>query len=270
MAALEQRRDDQGSAAAADWRQRAIILYDPAPFTRRLILDVLRNAGGVAVRGSSDPDSAARMCLYARNPILLAGWSLEEEGALRFLRAVRRHHTSRREAPAVLLSSRASHADVEAARDAGADTVLLRPVSPKALIERLDHAARVDRPFIDTPGYVGPDRRRSREPDPHFTVVFKRDQDVEAGHVAPFRALLNQADQIAVDMMRSGDSVGARVGRSLRRYLEIHGPRGGREPEIIQLHRSAVSRLKELRAAPAPTRVEIVTGLERIVASRAA
>jgi len=251
-----------------DWRHRVIVLYDPTPFTRRLISDVIRNAGAQTVRASGDREVAARMCVNARQPILLAGWAPTNEGALKLVRTVRRHHTAKRTAPAVVLSSRANQLDVEAARDAGADSFLLRPVSPTAIIQRLAHAARADRGFIETPSYCGPDRRRQLGLDPDFTPVLKRQADVDEGQVKAFRALLNQADQIAIDMMRSNDPIGARVGRSLRRYLEIHGERGAREPEIVDLHRSAVARLKELRVAKPSVRMGIVSGLERIVAAR--
>lgn len=256
------------NADKLDWRKRAVILYDPTPFTRRLLSDVLRHAGGELVRASGDADVAVRMCLNARDPILIAGWAPDNEGALSLVRSMRRHHTVRRKSPAVILSTRANQLDVEAARDAGADSFLLRPVSPAAIVERLDHAARTWRDFIEAPGYTGPDRRRQLTLDPDFTPVLKRQADIDAGQVEPFRALLNQADQIAIDMMRSNDPIGARVGRSLRRYLEQEGERGARESEIVDLHRSAVSRLKELRAARPSVRMEIVTGLERIVRAR--
>jgi len=35
------------NADKLDWRKRAVILYDPTPFTRRLLSDVLRHAGGM-------------------------------------------------------------------------------------------------------------------------------------------------------------------------------------------------------------------------------
>lgn len=49
--------------------------------------------------------------------------------------------------------------NVTAARDAGANFVVAKPLSPQMLLQRIDWIARENRQFIVAPGYVGPDRR---------------------------------------------------------------------------------------------------------------
>jgi hypothetical protein len=51
------------------------------------------------------------------------------------------------------------------ARDAGANLVIGKPVSPRALFDRIAWVAKAPRPFIETANYAGPDRRfRDVEP----------------------------------------------------------------------------------------------------------
>lgn len=61
--------------------------------------------------------------------------------------------------PVVMLSSYTAASNVFIARDAGANTVVRKPVSPKILLDHVMWAASRERAFIETDNYVGPDRR---------------------------------------------------------------------------------------------------------------
>ncbi len=61
--------------------------------------------------------------------------------------------------PVVMLTSYTHMANVVGARDAGANTVVRKPVSPKVLLNHIMWAAAQERPFIETDVFVGPDRR---------------------------------------------------------------------------------------------------------------
>ncbi len=45
------------------------------------------------------------------------------------------------------------------ARDAGANVVVAKPLSPEILLQRIHWVARESRSFIVAPNYAGPDRR---------------------------------------------------------------------------------------------------------------
>ena len=81
--------------------------------------------------------------------------------------------------PVIVLSGYTQHRIVAAARDAGANTVLKKPVSPQALFDRIMWVARVPRPFIDAGCYVGPDRRFKAEDPPDRN--YKRADDGTPG-----------------------------------------------------------------------------------------
>ena len=48
---------------------------------------------------------------------------------------------------------------IETARDCGASFVLIKPISARVLLDRIVWIGRAGRLFVETEGYVGPDRR---------------------------------------------------------------------------------------------------------------
>lgn len=61
------------------------------------------------------------------------------------------------------------------ARDSGIDEYLAKPFSARALAERIDAVVNNRRPFVKSPGYAGPDRRR--KVDPRFMGPWRRAGD---------------------------------------------------------------------------------------------
>lgn len=62
--------------------------------------------------------------------------------------------------PIIVVTGHTNTWHVQAARDAGADEVLSKPLTAAGLVSRLDAVMRFRRPFIAAPEFVGPDRRR--------------------------------------------------------------------------------------------------------------
>lgn len=267
-----------------EWRRRPIILFDRTSFTRRLTADLLRHAGASLVRPCRNPGDALRALASAHRPIFIADWRAEAlipdmpaaeaepgEDALSLARRLRRSSSTARRAPLLILSARRRESDVVAARDAGADGFLARPLSPRDLVMRLE-AINAPRPFVETRTYAGPDRRKPR-PETGL-LAYKRGEDVELGRISPLEAAYNQADQIAEDLMRAGDPLGERVARSLRRALDRDAGVGfSLEPRtraVIQLHREAAAELRALRGQRSAARIAVVDGLERLTETRLA
>lgn len=250
------------------WQDRPVLIVDSSAFMRRLIADVLRHAGADNVytfATGAEGLEAART--YAR-PVIIADWSKKESAGPELVRKLRRETLPVHKVPVIALGDSGLVGSVERARDAGVNSYILRPVSPALLFGRLEDATQRPRPFIKMPGFAGPDRRTPRVN--RDKIAWKRGADVESALATPLEAALNQADAMAAAMMRQGDMIAARVGRSLRLYLERVREIGPRETEIIDLHRSALRRLVEAERAPASHRNEIVNGLETITARRLA
>jgi CheY-like chemotaxis protein len=67
--------------------------------------------------------------------------------------------------PVIMISAHSERSQVAAARDAGADEFLTKPVTAAALLKRLAAVVERRRPFIMSRVYTGPDRRRRADAD---------------------------------------------------------------------------------------------------------
>src|SRR6185436_10216878 len=92
------------------------------------------------------------------DPLLGAG-----EDGFSLIAWMRREEASpNRCAPIIAVLGHNTMANVTAARDAGANFVVAKPMSPETLLQRIVWVAREQRQFIVAPNYVGPDRRFKR------------------------------------------------------------------------------------------------------------
>jgi DNA-binding response OmpR family regulator len=64
-----------------------------------------------------------------------------------------------------MLTGHSEKKRVVSARDAGVTEFLTKPISAKALYERILNVVAKPRPFIKTKTYFGPDRRRNVNPN---------------------------------------------------------------------------------------------------------
>ena len=257
--------DETPAGDSLDWRERAVIVCDPTPFSRRLTVDILRYAGAERIQTCSTPESAIWFAENADQSVMVVDWRDDRLDAAQTVRKLRRAKAEVNRTPTLILSTKNTLLDIEAARDAGADTLALRPVSPRGVTERLTEITQRPRSFIKTANYSGPDRRvRSAD----GTGAYKRDRDVAEGKTTPLQAARAQAQSIIFSMLRRGDELSARIGRSLERFLGSVETLGDREREIIQLHRASLGRLADLQGESREERMEVVTGLETLVRRR--
>jgi len=80
---------------------------------------------------------------------------------VRLCEAIRGDVTSpNRFVPIIMMTSHSVKHVVERARDAGVTEVLAKPISATTLLDRIVYVIDHPRPFVQAPGYFGPDRRR--------------------------------------------------------------------------------------------------------------
>lgn len=253
--------------AASGWRNRPLIVLDAVRFTRNLTRDMLRHAGALRVKATASPKAAAWLASETTDPILLANWRGDFEDGPGLVRRLRRGDDRSAQTPAILLSDQRTMTDIEDARDAGVNSIALRPHSTQTFIDRIDDVASRPRRFIRTSRFSGPDRRAPRpcadRPD------YKRSADVEDGVTTDLEAARAQAWAIIFEKLRRNDPLAARIGRSLERYLARVSRIDARSTEIIELHRAALGKLEDHRGADVTLRMDIVAGLERVVELRA-
>lgn len=255
-------------SAHADWRTRPIVLCEPSGFLRKLTGDVLRHAGAVRITAVDEAEGALWFMRQTRRAILVAGWQENPEAgdAADLVRRLRQDASPAGLAPSLIVSSRRDMTDMERARDAGVDALVLRPVAPNDIIIRLDQLVRRRRPFVRSEHFSGPDRRLR----PAGEAAYKRGADIAAGLTTPIEAARAQAFAMITRMRRRRDPLAERVGRSLARCLESAQTLGPKEAEITALHRATLAKLEALHGAPGEVRAEIVDSLERLTARRRA
>ncbi len=67
--------------------------------------------------------------------------------------------------PIIMVTGFADRTRVEEARDAGITEFIVKPVTARAVLDRLNNVINKPRPFVKTSDYFGPDRRRRQDPD---------------------------------------------------------------------------------------------------------
>jgi two-component system, chemotaxis family, chemotaxis protein CheY len=128
-----------------DAGMRGLVLEDNA-YMRRLLTEVLREMG---VRD---------VAIVATVPEALKAMDAD---MLDFIRDIRLDRSNpQRRLPMIVVSGQSQKVVIEAARDAGANDFLIKPVSVKGLQARLSRAIEAPPVFIETKDYYGPDRRR--------------------------------------------------------------------------------------------------------------
>jgi DNA-binding response OmpR family regulator len=90
-----------------------------------------------------------------------------DDSGFDFIRWARRDESSSNRCIAIIAAlGHQTLGNVRAARDAGANMVVAKPLSPEIILKRISWIARENRPFIVSPGYAGPDRRFKNEGPP--------------------------------------------------------------------------------------------------------
>lgn len=111
--------------------------------------------------------------------LVICDWNMAPMDGLTFCKELRRSKNSPNPyVPIIMLTGHTETERVLQARDAGINLFLAKPVSVKALSERIVSLIDHPRPFIRTQHFFGPDRRRKNLGAP-YGVDDRRKQDSE-------------------------------------------------------------------------------------------
>ncbi len=137
-----------------------VLLLDDNRQMRVLLRSMLRAAGIGQVSEAADAVQAFKLMAQARLDLLLVDWKMQPMDGLAFTRMVRRAPNSPDPCATILMLT--AHTEIHrvaAARDAGVNGFLRKPVSADLLFERMTSALTDSRQFVDTGDFFGPDRR---------------------------------------------------------------------------------------------------------------
>ena len=137
-----------------------ILIADSSSYVRMISHSMLRGFGANKVLEVGQTTGAAADAVAQKIDILLCDARLPPHGGLVLTRTIRRNADNvNRTMPILLMSSDTRETTIKSARDAGANMVIAKPMSPKNLYDRLAWIAFSSRNFVDTETYFGPDRR---------------------------------------------------------------------------------------------------------------
>ena len=166
----DKKKDSKKEGDFSDFR---VLIADDFQFMTELMSGVLREIGirDVLVCENSD-DAKRRISHAAIHPsasshidLALVDWLMPGMNGVRLTRWIRGNKADHiRFMPIILVSAYTNRKLVEAARDSGATEALVKPIAAETLISRLVYIINNPRPFVKSPSFFGPDRRRKTHP----------------------------------------------------------------------------------------------------------
>ena len=154
----------------------SILIVDDSAAMRAIITTLLRSVGARSLQECANGKDA--LAALSANPfhLMIVDYAMPLVDGVTFVRSVRRlqpHEISM--IPIIMITAHGDMERIAAARDAGVNEFLVKPVSSRALLDRVDAVLERPRLFLRTPDYVGPDRRR--RDDPRYRGPKRRRED---------------------------------------------------------------------------------------------
>jgi CheY-like chemotaxis protein len=161
------------------------LIADANPFFASICQNILRGFGATSVIDVRTAVEAIKALELQKVAVLLCDANLPPENGFKLTATIRRAADSLyRTLPILITSNDTRTTIVQGARDAGANMVVAKPMSPASLYDRLAWVAFTPRQFVDAPSYFGPDRRFKIEGFPNGVGRRAGDVATEVGQDA--------------------------------------------------------------------------------------
>ncbi len=142
-----------------------VLLVDDNQHMRAIVSAVLAGVGVTNVRECWDGAEALVALRKWPADVAIVDFQMSPVDGVEFTRLVRNAADSPNPfLPVIMLTGYAERAKVEEARDAGVTEFIVKPVTARAVLDRLNNVINRPRPFVRTEEYFGPDRRRKQDP----------------------------------------------------------------------------------------------------------
>ena len=138
----------------------SVLLADRNAYNRALISQSLRGFGIKHILACDSGAAAQEILAQSAVDLCLIEAELPDMSGPDLIRAIRRlPKEPLRFVPIIVLSGYTQFRTLSISRDAGANLVVKKPVSPQALFDRIGWLGRTKRAYIEADNYIGPDRR---------------------------------------------------------------------------------------------------------------
>ena len=153
---------------------RSAIVADDSRTAREIVVMALGSAQVNDVRQAADGGIALRMISERCPDFVILDIEMPHDG-ISTLGKIRAMPHPERATPVLIMTAHASLQHIATARDAGANGIITKPLSVDKILSRVVALLVQPRPFIEAPGYMGPDRRQRS--DPGYSGPFRRAVD---------------------------------------------------------------------------------------------
>jgi two-component system, chemotaxis family, chemotaxis protein CheY len=163
-----------------NFRDLVMLIADSSSYMSMLIQGMLRGFGANKVLDMRTSSAVLQALGTNKFDILICDARLPPHGGLKLTREIRGSvDNENRTIPILMMMSDSRETTIKQVRDAGANMVIAKPLSPVSLYDRLAWIAFQPRHFVDAPTYFGPDRRFKIEGYPNGVGRRKGDKAVE-------------------------------------------------------------------------------------------
>ena len=164
----------------------SVLLVDRNHYSRALISQALRGFGVKYITPCESAAAAQEYLTQSGADLCLIDAELPDMSGADLVRAIRRLPTAPlRFVPILMVSGYTQFRTLNASRDAGANLILQKPISPQALFDRILWLSRTRRAYIETTDYIGPDRRFRDIAPPDNAHKRATDKTEDAGKQEP-------------------------------------------------------------------------------------
>jgi len=171
--------------ASINIRGLTFLIADENAYFASICNSILRSFGATKVLEARDAGEALKTLTQHKVDLLLCDSKLPPEGGLKFTHSVRWDKESEfRTIPILIMTNDTRSNAISQARDSGANMLVVKPMSPTSLYDRLLWVAFNPRKFVDSPNYFGPDRRFKIEGFPNGVGRRKGDMAADIGEAA--------------------------------------------------------------------------------------
>jgi two-component system chemotaxis response regulator CheY len=149
-----------------DFNKLRFLVIDDNAHMRRILRTLLHGFGARDVYEAEDGASGLEAFTHYMPDIVLTDWEMPIFSGLELAQMIRQPGTNTNPyAPIIMLTAHSEKKRVIEARDAGITEFMAKPISAKALYQRILNIVARPRPFVRTKTYFGPDRRRNVNPN---------------------------------------------------------------------------------------------------------
>jgi two-component system, chemotaxis family, chemotaxis protein CheY len=155
-----------------------VLLVEDNAHMRTIVTTLLQGLGLQHVRETRNGEEALEALRLTPVDLALVDFLMAPMDGVEFTRLIRTSPKSPNVyMPVVMMTGHSERSRVCEARDAGVTEFVAKPLTARALALRINAVIHHARPFVRTPTYFGPDRRRRA--DPRYRHFRRRAGDVQ-------------------------------------------------------------------------------------------